>query len=397
MGNKWVEIWGQAHSNLSHFYYPSAEKTYRFVINSAISATAVNIELSNEFSRNDVYIGNITAALCNKNGKLLSEAKKVTVCGKNEFVLKKGESIVSDSIEISLEADTYFAVSIFVIKGDLRSGNLLNNINLITVKGDVSNKTEIFNEKRKRDTVIRVAGKVLNLYLHKPVPLIKSVNGLNNTDASSIIVFGDSISQQGFWTNRLEERIRAEYPGKFTLINKSVMGSRVLRDFSPRFPCRGLFGLSALNRISRDILSRSDCRFAIIALGTNDFLQYGTIAAPRNEKPSPEDVFLAVKRMCDMLKDKGIKPIVVNTVKFGYCIDSRPEKERLASQYNDLLKENRSEFCLLFDQAELLRDSKKDNCTAKEYLGKDNLHFNENGGRFVADSFPLQIFECSDS
>lgn len=34
MGNKWVEIWGQAHSNLSHFYYPSAEKTYRFVADS---------------------------------------------------------------------------------------------------------------------------------------------------------------------------------------------------------------------------------------------------------------------------------------------------------------------------------------------------------------------------
>ncbi len=393
MENKWVEIWGQAHSNLSYFYYPSAEKTYRFVINSAISGTSVNIELSNEFSQNDVYIGGITVALSDAKGKLLTAPEIITVNGKSSCVLHKNETVVSDSVNISIETGEFLSVSIFVVKGDLRSGNLLNNLSLITVKGDATYKSEIFNEKRKRDSVIKVAGKVLNLYLHKPVPLIKSVNVLNNTNASSIIVLGDSLSQQGLWTNRLEDRIRETYPGKYSLINKSVMGSRVLRDFSPRFPCKGLFGPSALKRIERDILSRSDCRFAIIAVGTNDFLQYGTIAAPKSEKPSPEEVLSAVKSMAELLLKKDIKPIVVNTVKFGYCIDSRPEKELLAEQYNQLLMQNSSAFYYMYDQAKLLSDSQKINCTSKEYLGKDNLHFNEKGGRLVADCFPLQVFD----
>lgn len=35
MENNWVQVWGQAHSAFSYFYYPSCPKTYRLVIKSA--------------------------------------------------------------------------------------------------------------------------------------------------------------------------------------------------------------------------------------------------------------------------------------------------------------------------------------------------------------------------
>ncbi len=393
MENKWVQIWGQAHSNLSHFYYPSCEKTFRFVINSAVEGKGIRIELSNEFANNDVHIGNMTVALCDEKGVFLSTPQKLTVNGKSDFILKKGEVIMSDSVNISVNIGEYIAVSIFVKEGDLRSGNLLNNIKLLTVKGDVTEKSEITNERRKRDTVIEAAGKLLNLFLHKPLPLIQSVQVLNSSDASSIIVFGDSLSQQGFWTNRFDERIREKFHGRYSVINKSIMGNRVLRDFSPRFPCKGLFGPSGINRVERDVLAYPDCKYVVLALGTNDFLQYGTIAAPKSEKPSPEAVFEGVKSISRRLSEHGIKTIVVDTVKFGYCIDSRPEKEKMAEAYNELLMKNSEHFYAVYDQASLLQDKNKPNCTKKEYLGKDNLHFNQKGGATAADNFPLYLFE----
>lgn len=392
MENKWVQVWGQAHSNLSHFFYPSSEKTYRFVFNTAIAGEALKIELSNEFAKNDVHIGNITVALCDENGALLTSPKRLTVKGKSDFILQKGESTESDSIELFVGTGAYIAVSIFVKEGALRSGNLLNNINLLTVKGDVTEREDIINERRKRDKVIEIAGKVLNLFLHKPLPLLKTVRILNSTDAASIIVFGDSLSQQGFWTNRFEERIRESYPGKYTVINKSIMGNRVLRDYSSRFPCKGLFGPSGLNRLERDVLAYNDCKYVVLALGTNDFLQYETIAAPKSEKPSAQAVFDGVSEIAGRLSAKGIRVIVVNTVKFGYCIDSRTHKEAMAEEYNSILQKHAADFYAVYDQATLLHDENKPNCTKKEYLGKDFLHFNEYGGKVMADNFPIELF-----
>lgn len=392
MEEKWVQVWGQAHSELSHFYYPSCEKTFRFVIDSAIEGNKLRIEVSNEFARNDVHIGEMTAALCDKNGEFLSECKKLCVNGKSDFILKKGETAFTDSLDFSVKAGEYIAVSIFVKEGALRSGNLLNNIELITVKGNVTEERSIINERRKRDKVREVAGNILNLYLHKPLPLIQSVQIMNDTDASSIVVFGDSLCQQGFWTNRFEKRIRNEYPGRYTVINKSIMGNRVLRDFSPRFPCKGLFGPSGLHRFKRDILSYDDVEYVVLALGTNDFLQYATIAAPKAEKPTVEAVFDGIKSISDKLLEKGIRTVIINTIKFGDCIDSRPEKEKLAQQYNEKLKEKEALFYAVYDQATLLQNENKPNCSKLEYLGKDKLHLNTIGGKLVADNFPLNLF-----
>ena len=392
MKENWVQIWGQAHSSLSFFYYPSAEKTYRFVINSALSGNALRLRFSNEFSDSDVYIGCVSISSCDENGVLSGEIKEITVKGNTEFILKKGERLLSDEIPFICDSGKYLAVSIFVKKGHLKSGNLLNNVKLLTVPGDVTHKPEIINRRRKRDTVIEVAGKILKLFLHKPLPLIESVEILNTNGASSITVLGDSLCQQGFWTNRFEERIREVYPDRYSVINKSIMGNRILRDYSRRFPLRGLFGYSAKNRLQKDVLDYKDTRFVIVAVGTNDLVQFGTIAAPKSEKPTAEELFGGLSEITEEIKRNGKKPVVFNLAMFGECIDSRPEKEKMAREYNRLLEKNKDSFYCLFNQCDVVINPAKPNCTKKEYLGKDNLHYNELGGNAVADSIDISIF-----
>ncbi len=393
MKNNWVQIWGQSHSCLSHFYYPSCSKTFRFVINSALSGTAIRLRLSNEYSENDVEIGNITLSKCDNKGRLSGDIKTVTLNSQTSFTLKKGERLLCDECEIDVSEEDFIAVSIYVEKGDLRSGNLLNNVNLITAKGNVSRERYIENERRKRDKVIEIAGKVFNLCLHKPLPLIESVEIKNHTGASAITVFGDSLCQQGFWTKRFEERIREAFPGRYSVINKSIMGNRILRDFSPRFPCRGLFGMSASNRLKRDVLDFSDTEFVIFSVGTNDFIQPGTIAAPASETASAQEVFTCVMGIAEKIMQSGKRVVVFNAPMFGECIDSRPHKIVRVKEYNRLLKENESRFLYLFDQAQVVVNTEKPDCTKKEYLGKDKLHYNEAGGRRVADSINLSVFE----
>ncbi len=393
MSNKWVQVWGQAHSAFSFFYYPSCKKTYRLVIKSALSGKSVRFELSNECAKNDVHIGALSVAKCDKDGNFIGECKTATVNSQKSLFLKIGEVVLSDEVELDIKAGEYFCINAYAEKGALRSGNLLDNANLLTVKGDVSHSPKIENQRRIRDKVREIASVVLKMYFHKPIPLFQSVQVLNDTNASSIVVYGDSISQQGYWTNAFAERIYEALPEKYSVINKSIMGTRLLRDWHKRFICKGLFGKSGLNRLQRDILNYPDVEYVIIALGTNDFLQYGTIAAPKSEKPTPEEFLNAMIGVSEELKKHGKKLIVFNILNFGESIDSRPEKEKMVTEINKLLEENKANFHAFYDQAILVVNPEKPTCTKKEYLGKDYVHPNKLGGKIVADNVDLDWFK----
>ena len=392
MTEKWVQAWGQSHSALSFFYYPSSKKTYRMVVCSPISGKSIRIELSNECAKNDVKIGGVTVAKCDKNGCFIDEFKTVTYNSSKFFDIKKGDIITTDPVDFSVADGEYFCISVFVEKGSLRSGNLIDSVELITVKGDATKEKYVLNQRRIRDTVREIASKVLKMYFHKPIPLFQSVELLNDSGARAITVFGDSISQQGYWTNAFDKRIRNEFPGRFSVINKSIMGNRILRDFSKRFICKGLFGTSGLNRLKRDVLNYEDTEYVVFALGTNDFLQYNSIAAPKSEKPTAREVFDGVAEISDTVKKHGKKFVVFNVLNFGECIDSRPEKEKMVWEYNAMLKENAEMFHAFYDQAALCVNEEKPNCSKKEYLCKDNLHPNQKGGQLVADNVNLDWF-----
>lgn len=394
MSEKWVQVWGQSHSALSHFYYPSCKKTYRTVICSAISGKQLRLELCNNPGKNSVEIGGVTVAKCDKDGTFIDgKFTTVTVGSKESFIIGKNEMVITDSVKFSIGVDEYFCVSIYVVKGDLCSGNLIDNVNLITIKGDYTKTAVAENQPRPRDTVRKIATIVLGMGFHKPIPLINTVELLNDDNATSIVVFGDSISQQGFWTNAFEKRIRENFEGRYAVINRSIMGNRVLRDFSTRFPCPGLFGISGIKRFERDVLRFSDAEYVVFVLGINDFIQYGTLMAPKSEKPSPEKVFDAVKDLTEKVHKNGKKIIVMNLLHFGYCVDSRPEKEEMALKYNKLLEKNKDLFDGFYDQASLCIDENKPNCTRLELLGKDKLHPNFEGGQVVANNFDLKIFK----
>ena len=393
MNNKWVQVWGQAHSAFSFFYYPSCKKTFRLVIKSALSGKSVRFELSNECAKNDVVIGAMSVARCDKDGNFTEECKTATVNSKKSLCLKAGEVVLSDEVDLDIGAGEYFCINAYVEKGALRSGNLIDDAGLLTVKGDVSRSPKIENQRRVRDKVREIASVVLKMYFHKPIPLFQSVQVLNDTNASSIVVYGDSISQQGYWTNMFSDRIRQNFFGRYSVINKSIMGTRLLRDFHKRFICKGLFGKSGLNRLHRDILNYPDVEYVIIALGTNDFLQYGTIAAPKTEKPTPEEFLNAMIRVSEELKKHGKKLIVFNILNFGESIDSRPEKEEMVTEINRLLEENKQNFHAVYDQASLCVNPDKPTCTRKEYLGKDYVHPNKLGGKIVADNIDLNWFK----
>lgn len=390
---KWVQTWGQSHSALSLFHYPSAKKTYRLVIDSAISGRAVRIKLSNSYGRDDVKVGKVTVALCDADGTVYSDFTQLSFGGKTCFTIRKGEKLQSDAVDFSVKANYHFCVSIYVEKGDMTSGNLLDNVLLITAAGDKTAEKKLPNERRVRDSVIDKAGVLLGMHLPKPIPLFDTVELLNEEGASAVVIFGDSVSQQGFWSNPFEKRLREAYPGKYSLINRSVMGNRLLFDCSPIFIARGLYGRRATARIEEDVYPYANISHVIMFIGVNDVFEYGSINALKKEKPDPADMCRIYTEFNDRLHDRGIKVISFDIPGFGTAPDATREKDGLRREVNSWLCENQDIFDGFFDIATAGADPADDYCSRAEFIGPDKLHPNAEGGKFFADLIDLDWFK----
>ena len=125
------------------FLLPILQKTFRLVIKSALSGKSVRFELSNECAKNDVVIGAFSVARCDKDGNFTGECKTATVNSQKSLCLKAGEVVLSDEVDLDIGAGEYFCINAYVEKGALRSGNLIDDAGLLTVKGDASRSPRI--------------------------------------------------------------------------------------------------------------------------------------------------------------------------------------------------------------------------------------------------------------
>lgn len=388
----WVQTWGQSHAPLSFFHYPVKNMSFRLVCNTAIQGEKLRVSLSNIYGKSDIEIGRVTAAKCDENGVASVTPVTMTFVGRTDFTLKKGLRLLSDPIDMDIKPGEYFCVTAYVASGDLTTGNLLDDARLMLSKGDRTREKSFPDDRRTRDSVVELAGKLLKMHLARPIPVFDSFELLNTTDAKSIVVFGDSVAQQCFWTVPFEKRIRERYPEKYSLINKSVMGNRLLRDCSPIFVAHGLYGCRATDRIQNDIFPYDGIEYVMLALGVNDIFEYASINALPSEKPDPKLLFKALCDITDTLHARGIKVIGFNIPPFGLAPDSTPEKCAMRKEVNDMIYEHLDMFDGFFDIYATAVDPNDPDKGQADFVGGDKLHPNAAGGKLLAEAIDIEMF-----
>lgn len=385
---QWVQTWGQSHTALSAFSFADGCRTLRLVLRSNISGTAIRVRLSNEHGRDAVVLGGVSAALCDEEGVLAGDSVDLDA----PSFLPAGESAVTAAGPLQVPAGSYLCVSVCVNGGPLQSGNLLNNAKCLMMRGDRRHSIFPDDLRRLKDSVQWLACGLLRMKLPHPIPLFDTVELLNGDGASSIVVFGDSLSQQGFWVNPFEDRIRAAFPGRFSVINRSIGGNRVLRDTSPVFPLKGFYGIRSLNRLGRDVLQYPDITHAVLEVGVNDVLQFGTVSGRSNEKPDIDILTQGILSMAADMRAKGIRVMGTTLPYVIDHIDGTKEKSDLIDQVNEILRANADAFDALLDLGAIVADPDRPQHAKRDYLGGDKLHFNEKGGDAVANAVDLEFF-----
>ncbi len=385
---QWVQCWGQAHAPLSAFSFDNHCRTVRLVLQSAIGGSAVRVRLSNEFGKEDVELSGVCAAPCSEDGALTGDSVDLPA----PKTLAAGEVITTGEGRLNLAAGDRFCVSVCVREGRLTSGNLMSGVQCLLLPGD--RRHSIFPQAQPRfnDSLRHFATGLLQIPLQTPIPLFETVELLNGDGAKSIVVFGDSLCQQGFWVNPFAARIHAAYPGAFSVINRSIMGNRILRDASPVFPLKGFYGTRALTRLQRDVLQFSDVSHVILMLGANDLLHYATINGRPSEKPSPMQLVEGVFALAQEMQAHGIRVMGCTLVNFRDCVDATQEKSDLCDLVNTLIRANADRFDGFLDLAAVTADPEHPQHTRPDYVGGDKMHFNATGGSAVANAIDLAFF-----
>jgi len=389
----WVQAWGMSHIHLSLMSFFSGRRTLRLVLNSAISGEGARLRLCNRYSGSAVAIGRAAVAPCDENGAISdpSGIRRITFGGKEGMTLPPGATVVSDEAALAIPAGSCVCVSLHIKKGRLQSGNYINNARLFYAGGDHCEAPAMRHKKRPRQAIINIAGRLLGMRLNSPIPLFQAVELRNADGASSIDCFGDSLTQQGFWSNIFDARIRGMYPGRYSVINKAIGGNRILRDTSGRFPLRGFFGIKALDRVQDDIFDYEGISHVVFCLGTNDYYQPNTLAGRKNEFASAEEIAAGTTKLAEMIRAHGITVVGLNFVPTGLGPDSRPAKNVLRRELNEWF-EGCGLFDFSFDISTPFTSAENTDLPPRSYVGGDKLHPNEEGGRVMADAIDLGVF-----
>lgn len=391
MKQNWVQAWGMSHAGMSLLCFRGQNRTFRLTVHSAISGSQLRLGLSNRFSKHTVEIGAAYAAVCDAQGNRTGEAIPLHFDGKAGVTLRAGEAIRSDAAAIQIRTGEFFCVSLYIVRGKLLSGNALDDAGLAFCRGDHAQDAEIPHQKRPKDAVLQVAKKIMGMYLSQPVALFESVELLNEEGAGAIVCFGDSITQQGRWFNPFAERIRAQYPGRYTVINRSITGNRLLRDCRSSFPLKNFFGPKALDRFQWDVCAFDGIKYMVLYIGTNDFRQPRTIAAPAGEMVTPQEVADGLARLVRQARARGISVFAATYTPFGDSADCSPEKDEVRKALNRwLLQTELFDGVADFDAVCAREDNPY--FTKEGYFSRDGGHPSPLGGQALAQSIPLEWF-----
>jgi hypothetical protein len=152
---------------------------------------------------------------------------------------------------------------------------------------------------------------------------------------------------------------------------------------------KGIFGISALNRFDRDILTRQGAKAVIVLLGTNDIGQPGSPAARKSEAVTAEDIINGYIELGRRIKAAGLKGYICTLTPFrhyrmGYIGDSFFIRE----QVNSWIRENKI-FDGYYDFDKMIC-TEGDDMLQAEYDSGAHLHPSDLGSIKMVDAIDIE-------
>lgn len=365
--------------------------TIRQIIRVTAGGSQIRFRLTNQFGESDVEVKSMHIAKQSpdalSDGKGFGTAKKdmstivtstdraVTVNGQTSFVIPKGEVILTDPIDLSVNGLDNIAVSMYFGK---------------------TPTTNITGHRGARATTYQVSGdkvsaEVLTGYKKTTSWFFLADCSVVCPGGKAIVVFGDSIID-GYGTDvdylgkKPDSYIRVtDYLAKRLQANEATKNVSILNEGLGSNSVLGAYPtLSGKQRFSRDVLEHDNVGYVIIHFGVNDI---GKVTdTSKYNQMIPE-----YKKMVDLCHANGIKVYAAPILPFGTSSYYTAAAEQLRTMINDWMRSPEANFDGVIDFDKAVADPANPINILYKYTKSDGLHPYE-GYNVMADSVDLSMF-----
>jgi lysophospholipase L1-like esterase len=375
----WVGTWAAAPVSLnnSDARFGSADTTYREIVHVSLGGTRVRIILTNEFGTESLTIGAAQVALSAGKGDIkITTSSTITFGGKFSITIPPGALAISDPSDLKFSPFADLAVSLFL------PAQPLQHVSIHTFADQ---------------TNYAVAGNAVGaarLDTPKEIyswPFLKGVDIYASGKSSSIVTFGDSITDGAHstrnanarWPDILARRLQADKKtADLGVLNEGIGGNRILHDNA---------GPNALARFDRDVISQAGVRYVVILESIND-IGHATAPVKAYDPVTAEDLIQALVQMIERAHTHGIKVIGTTITPYTGAAYASPMGEAIREAINQWIRTtNQLDGVIDFDK--VTRDTANPTVFSLTAGSSDHLHPGDSGYKLMGDFVDLKLFE----
>jgi lysophospholipase L1-like esterase len=353
-----------------------ADQTIRMVARTSLGGSRVRIRLSNALEKAPLRVGAAHIALRSQGPSILPASDRaLTFGGQPSTIVPPGTVVFSDPVELSVPALSDVAVSLY----------LPADTGPPTVHPDGLHTAYL----SRGDTTARATfepAATTTAYLW-----LSAIDVLAPATAATVVAFGDSITDgvgttpdaNRGWAALLASTLSAG-PSRdaLSVVNVGLSGNRLLRHG---------FGVSALARFDRDVLSFAGVRWMIVLLGINDITFPAVPGMPPTEAVTADDLIWGFKQIIERAHVHGIKVVGATILPVEGVATYTEGGEAIRRAVNQWIRSSGAYDAVVdFDAA--VRDPANPRRLRADFDPGDRVHPNDAGNAAMAAAFDVSVF-----
>lgn len=372
-----VTAWGNATSIAERRPENYAKDlTLRYPVKLFVSGDAVRIRLDNFCGTEPITVtsANIAGSAGGDTIKTDSIAT-LTFDGNESVTIPAGASVLSDTIDFIVKAGESYAVSLY-FEGftQMRSG--------IVITGPLSGGYFAVGNQTKNAVLDKDTSKKTNFYY-----FLTDIEVRTNTDAKTLICYGDSITAQA-WPDYLMERAFQVSGGKRAVIRRAACGTRILRQYDNI--TYDSYGLKGDIRFPREMIAQN-ADAVLIQHGINDIIHpVGTDVnpfRPWSDLPTAGEMIDGLRRYIEIAKKDNLSVYLGTLLPIEGWRTYAPFREELRCAVNEWIRTtNEADGCV--DFAAAVCDPDHPAAFADGFDSGDHLHPSLAAYQKMADTVP---------
>lgn len=359
-------------------------QTIREIVHISLGGDTLRVRLSNAYGKNAVEIGGAHIALHGQGSTMLRGSdRSLTFDGKPSVSIPTDAPVLSDPVKLKAPAGAELVISLYLPKPTEGAGiHYAAQETSYVGSGDLTAAASISDSSNITSWVF-----------------LTGVDVTVPDSASTIVAFGDSITDGARstvdanhrWPDTLAARLLARHGKReIAVVDAGIGGNRILHDASGNVE----FGVNALARFDRDVLSEPGVKYVIVLEGIND-IGHPTSSAPASETVSAEEITAGLKQLIARAHVHGLKIFGATLTPFEGTIYTgyySPEKETKREAVNNWIRTaNAFDGVVDFDKA--IRDPNNPGRMLPAYDGGDHLHPGDAGYKAMGDAIDLALFK----